>query len=52
MPVNRRMRLAAEAQRVPHTDDSGRLSYSWTRRRCGIIVPLVCSTTHRFDHLQ
>jgi hypothetical protein len=45
--VSRRTGLATEAHSVRDTDDSGRLSYSRTSRRCGINVPLTCSTTHR-----
>jgi hypothetical protein len=33
---------------VRDTADAGRLSYSRTRRRSSISVPLACSTTHLF----
>ena len=48
VPVSRRTRLAAEAHGVRETDESGRLSYARTGRRCSIKVSLTCSTTHRF----
>jgi hypothetical protein len=47
VPVSRRTRFAVEAQNVRETEDAGRDSYSRTRRRCSIRVPLVCSTTQR-----
>lgn len=47
VPVSRRTMFAVDAHRVRDTEDSGRLSYSRTRRRCSIRVPLTCSTIHR-----
>lgn len=41
VPVDRRTRFAVEAHHVRDTDEAGRLSYSRTRGRCSIRVPLV-----------